>query len=131
MERGIYFENKKRYLKVSLSGTRSVSDIEKFAYLTKEECEKNGLNKVLVDGLSVDNTNFSMMDSFLLGEILSDVFPKKSKIVIIWPKENINNILETVAGNKGVEIKVIDDMDAGLEWLLQKEKRKWFWFFNS
>lgn len=125
MKKGVYFKNKKKYLEVTIYGVRSIVDVKKYGYIARQECEKHNLNKVLINGLNVENSNFSLLTSFLSGEILSKIFTGKRKVVIIWPKEHMTNILEVVASNNGVEMKVVPDINTGVEWLLQT-KENWF-----
>lgn len=103
-----------------ISGEYDRDEFLSYPKLILEECEKEKIYKIIVDGLKVRGTNAPTMDRFFMGEAIASLLRGKVKLAIVWPKEHINKFAETVAVNRGTSMKVVDTIDAAHEWLLSK-----------
>jgi len=112
------FEKKENYLLLIISGAYDKEDFMAYPTLISEECKKEKIDKVLVNGLSLSGTNVPTMDRFFVAENIANILGPKVKIAVVWPKEHINKFAETVAVNRGSLIKVVDSIEAAQNWLL-------------
>ena len=84
-----------------------------------DTCKNEGMNKVLVDALTLKRTNAPTMDRFFLGQTVAALLGPKIKLAVVWPKEHINKFGETVAVNRGSWINVVGDVETAQNWLLR------------
>ena len=112
------FEKKEGYLSLTISGEYDKMDFLSYPQLVKDECEKEGTHKVLVNALNVTETNPPTMERFFFGEKLADVLHGKIKFAFVWPEKDINKFTETVAINRGGYVWVFGDVETAKKWLL-------------
>jgi len=111
-------EKKKEYLYYTISGEYDRADFTSYAALILKECGKQNVHKVLVNALNVTGTDLSIMERYIVGETVAQLFPPSIKLAVVWPEEDINRFAETVAVNRGVFVRVFPDIATAEHWLL-------------
>jgi hypothetical protein len=81
-----------------------------------EYCQKEKLNKVLVDLLKVTG-NPSILDRYHFGVEIARVWGPRIKAAAIAEPSLVNFMAETVAVNRGANFKVFFDRDKASTWL--------------
>jgi hypothetical protein len=110
----------KDYLEVNVEGKYSLSAYLKGLDDTLNFCSSKQLYKILFNLIGVQGDQ-SVIDRHMLGERTAALFRGKYKIAAIARKEAINKHAENVAFNRGVNILVTHDKEAGLNWLLDDD----------
>lgn len=82
-----------------------------------QACQKEKVNKILIDGLEGDWTGFATMQRFSFGEKLADVVSTRIKIAVAIPQKAIDKFAEKVARNRGVDIAVFGELEDAIAWL--------------
>lgn len=115
-------EKKKEYLYFTISGEYDRADFTSYAALILKECGKQNVHKVLINALQVSGTDLSIMERYIVGEYIAQLFPSSIKLAVVWPEEDINKFAETVAVNRGVFIRVFPDVAVAEHWLLNPSR---------
>ena len=92
--------------------------------LIKEECNIRQVDKVVCDLRKVNNlfkTINSEMERFYIGEEVAKQIGYKYKLAAVLKKNDINHFGETVANNRGGQMKVFSKNDTALKWLLEHD----------
>jgi hypothetical protein len=116
------FEKKDNYLVMKISGEYSIEDFMSFVEIIKNRCEKENINRVLVDTQNFTYTNVPTMDRFYIGENIAKFFGSKIKLAVVWPEEHINKFAENVAVNRGGRLFVTHSVNDAEEWLMGDER---------
>ena len=111
-------EKKEDYLYLDITGEFEINQFISLPELMKIECEKEKIFKVLVNGFNIIGTNLSTIDRFSMGEKIAHVFHHSIKVAILWPDKHNNQFAETVAQNRGANLRVFGNETAAKEWLL-------------
>ena len=120
MKSNFLFVKNDIYITLVIAGEYDKEEFLSYPQLVLEQCQKEGLNKVLVDGSSLSGTDVPTMDRFFIGEEIAKQLRFKVKLAIVWPKEHINRFTETVAVNRGGSMIVVDTVDAAHNWLIRE-----------
>ena len=112
------FEKKEHYLLLVISGVYDKLDFLSYPLKIMGECEKEAVNKVLIDGLALKGTDLSTLDRFFVGEAVASTLGNQVKIAVAWPGIDINKLFENVAVNRGCRVCVLDSVEAAKDWLL-------------
>lgn len=91
-----------------------------YAKMILEECLKQNVNRVLINGLEVKGADLSTMERYFIGEKVAEFFPPKIKLAVVWPELHINRFAETVALNRGGFMHVEGTIEAAEKWLLNR-----------
>ena len=111
-------EKKTGFLQLTITGEYDKNEFIAYPKMVATACKKEGVNKVLVNALNLSGTNVPTIDRFNMGETIATLLGPKIKLAIVWPKEHINKLTETVALNRGGRINVVSDMETAQNWLL-------------
>ncbi len=113
------------YVIAVLSGVRTPDTLIAAASETATFCKDRGYARILIDlrGMSGE------LDTLEAFEVAGHDIPNQEHVreltrsVILDRAENIDRIrfFETVAINRGLNVKVFDDEDLGVKWLLEDE----------
>lgn len=104
------------YLSISAEGRLSYADLSCLFDRVKVESEKNAHQGVILDVSKIAGT-IPLMDMYALGEHCSIVWVLSFRVALISPGVEIFRFFETVARNRGVQIAVVQNQDAAMEWL--------------
>ena len=115
------FEIKEGYLQFNLTGKYDKGEFLSFPELLKTRCEKEGLNRVLINGLAVKGSNLSTTDRYFIGEKIGLVLRNRIKVAVVWPEKSIDKFAETVALNRGGNMLVLSDYVEAVKWLLSND----------
>src|SRR5262249_3279963 len=88
--------------------------------LIAEHCERTSNNKLLID-FTAFQANISLMDKYNLGE-KSHIFASRTKkVATVVTKEqfDVDSFGETVARNRGVNLRTFTDFQTAEKWLLE------------
>lgn len=88
------------------------------------EIKQPGEYEVLVDTREAES-GLSVADIFELGITLANQFPlRRSKIGLLTPMSEADNAIffETVARNRGVNIRAFTDFEQAITWLVMKQE---------
>ncbi len=111
-------------LKVTTIGYYSLVKVMNALELAIDSAVERKKEKILIDASKVEGENISLHDRFTYGEHLSQYYIKHGlgkifKIAVV-SNENISDkrrFGETVATNRGVNVKIFENMDDALQWL--------------
>ncbi len=101
------------------AGEVTAADMHKARQNITEICKKEHITKVLVDDRKVTNMP-SFEDLFQFGStFLNSGFPLYIKVAHVINAASVsdNEFLETVAVNRGANIKTFQNMDNAMDWL--------------
>jgi hypothetical protein len=112
--------NKGNYLLVELDEQYSLDLFFTTIHEVAEQCEKEGLNKALVD-ITKMTGNPNMIDRYETGILMAKVWGDKIKVAAVAKKSLINYLAENAAINRGARFKVFSEINPALEWLAIKE----------
>lgn len=111
----------KDYLEITISGefTKDLPKEVNPEFIMKK-CKKKGINKVLMNGLKVTG-NISTFDRFNIAKIYAhSLLGGNIKFSMVANTDiiNPNSFFETVATNRGINVKVFIDLEKAKKWLL-------------
>ena len=110
-------EANREYLRVTATGTYGFGRTRRLIYVIRESSDGHQLRRVLLDLTGVIGRPPDM-DRFELGERLAQVFGSTYTLAIIGRKESVNRLAETVARNRGADLRVFFTEQDALNWLL-------------
>ncbi len=105
-----------RELSIAAAGEYSLADLQHLFDRVKEESEKCGCRKVRLDVTRVAGT-IPVVDMLVLGEHCARHWQQAFRIAIISAKEGFSRFFENVGRNRGVQIAVVSDHVAAVDWL--------------
>ena len=114
----VTFQERSKYLFAEFDGEWTEEAMTKALDATREKADKQGMTKLLFDGLKVSEPA-NEMTRFYSGEHLAKVLGRPFKISVFTRKEIYNQFGENVARNRGANIMVFFDEDEALEWLFR------------
>lgn len=115
------FENRENHLFVLSNGLRTRGTVTAMAMEIFDAALANNLSKVLIDARELDG-RLGVLDSYLLvTEVFQNIRGKGIRKAAIVD-EQINTLrewfLETVARNRGFNIRIFNDKEKALDWLV-------------
>ncbi|HEX2697253.1 MAG TPA: hypothetical protein VHM28_06050 [Anaerolineales bacterium] len=113
------FENRGNYLFVEIAGLYSLKLILSTIQKISDNCQHDNLGKVLVDLRELEG-DLSIIDRFEIGVEVARVIGPKIKVAAVARRSIINYMAETVAVNRGANLKVFSEMGKALNWLEEK-----------
>ena len=72
---------------------------------------------MLLDILGVEGIEVPTLERYFLGVEAAEQLRYKVKLAVVWHSEFINYIAETVAVNRGGNVKAFSRIEPALEWL--------------
>jgi len=111
-------EKRPGYLYMVVSGEYDLDDFKEYFKIVMDRCEKEKTFRLLVNNLGVKGTDITVMHRYLLGEEIAKVIGYRIKGAVIWPEKHINGFAETVAKNRGGNMKLFGDVESAEKWLL-------------
>ncbi|MEW4563741.1 hypothetical protein AB1K70_14500 [Bremerella sp. JC770] len=108
------------YLELICSGDHVPDDWEALVELADQESQRTGKTCVLVNVLDV-NSAMDNMTRYRIGLLVAEKFGPSRKIAALTPREHINFFWETVAHNRGANVKAASDRDILVAWLGENE----------
>ena len=115
------YESKGDYLIFNIKGRYNRREFLTFPDVIKNRCEQENIYKVLINGLSVHGSNLSTTDRYFIGEKIGMVLQSRIKLAVVWPEKSIDKFAETVALNRGGNMRVLGSFDEAVEWLLASD----------
>ena len=109
-------QNKGEYLLEEASGNYSLNFLVSIIHDLADRCQKENLNKALLDLRNVEG-NHSILDRYRFGVEIANAWGPKIKVVTVARPEAINKMGENTAVNRGANVWVTSDMDIALQWL--------------
>lgn len=103
-------------IRVTVSGEYAFESIFEFIKQVKEEAERLGKSKVLIDSRNIAG-QMTEAERFQGGQKIAEVFGARLKAVLLTPVENITKLGELTAVNRGARFLVTDSEDEALDWL--------------
>lgn len=104
------------HLSIKAVGQYSLADLYDLFVRVKEESEKRGDKKVILDVTGVAGA-VPVMDMHMLGEHCSRVWKLPFRIAIVSPEWGVNRFFENVAWNRGIRLAVVPDEASAMKWL--------------
>jgi hypothetical protein len=120
MKSNFSFAKNDSYITLVITGEYDKVEFLSYPQLIVEQCKKEAVDKVMVDGSGLSGTDVPTMDRFFIGEKIANELRFKVKLAVVWPKEHINRFAETVAVNRGGSMIVVDTIDAAHNWLIKQ-----------
>lgn len=109
-------ERKKGYLYVEYSKPYNVDDLINLSKEALDISKNEGIKKLLLD-VSQMPGKVKPMDRYEIGVKSALLFRYKLKIAVLYKIEEINGFAETVASNRGMNVKIFSNRDEALDWL--------------
>ena len=103
------------YLSIKAEGRYSRADLSGLFDRVKAESEKRARQNVVLDVTKIAGT-IPLMDMFALGEHCSKLWKPPFRIAIISPEVGVYNFFENVARNRGVQVAVVPNHNAAMDW---------------
>jgi hypothetical protein len=104
------------YLFVRAEGRYSLAGLSDLLDRVKAESGKRTHRGVILDVSRIAGT-IPLLEIFGLGVQSSKVWGPSFRIALISPEVGIFNFFENVARNRGVQIAVVPNQEAAMEWL--------------
>jgi hypothetical protein len=104
------------HLLIRAEGQYSLASLSDLFDRVKAESDKCSHQGVILDVSKIAGA-IPLMDMFALGEYCSKVWKLSFRIALISPEVGIYNFFENVARNRGVQIAVVPNQGAAMEWL--------------
>jgi hypothetical protein len=127
MTYGLHLENRDEYLYARSMGTRTRATVSAMATEIFEACIQNGHTRVMIDVRQLEG-RLGTMDSF---SIVTEDFPKmrgkglyQAAVVDRQLSTARGWFFETVARNRGFNLRIFADPHAAHEWLIGEEARE-------
>lgn len=108
------------FLEIVCSGDHVLEDWEELIHLIDQKWQRGDKKAVLVDTL---NLSFSIenMTRYHIGLRVAEKLGPTAKIAALAPPEHLNFFWETVAHNRGANVRAASDRDALVAWLSEKD----------
>jgi len=103
-------------LLIRAEGPYSFAGLSDLFNQVKTESEKRARRGVILDVSRIAGT-IPLMELFLLGERCSKDWRLPLRIALISPEVGVYHFFENVARNRGVQIAVVPNHGAAIEWL--------------
>ena len=110
------FENRGTYLLVEITEPISVKLLISVIQEMADFCQRENLNKVLIDMRTVQE-EISIIDRYTLGVNVAKVMGSKITIAVVAPDALITRVAENAAVNRYGKLKVFSEIQKALEWL--------------
>jgi len=110
------FENRGTYLLVEITEPISVKLLLSAIQEMADFCQRENLNKVLIDMRTVQE-EISIIDRYTLGVNVAKVLGSKITIALVAPDALITRVAENAAVNRYGKLKVFSEIQKALEWL--------------
>ena len=108
-------------MQFNLTGKYDKGEFLSFPELLRARCEKEGIYKILINGLGVKGSNLSTADRYFIGERIGLIMQNRIKIAVVWPEKSIDKFAETVALNRGGDMLVVGEYEEAVNWLLRSD----------
>jgi len=108
------------YVAVHISGPYNRASMERMYLRAAEEGRNYGCKRVLIDIRDL-LTPIPNWDRYQLGKIVATAWPRDMRFALIAPSQNINKFFETVAVNRGVQLRTVSTEREALQWLFPNE----------
>ena len=105
------------YLQVNISGECTREEILDLPNRMKKYCDNNNCTGVLLDSNNINCSLISVLDQHTFGQAIADSFGPSTTVAILGNDLLFTRFLETVAFNRGANIKVSNNLDELLLWL--------------
>ncbi len=104
------------HLSIKAVGQYSLEDLYALFDTVKEESKKRAKQRVILDITGVAG-NVPILDMHGLGEHCSEVWKLAFRIAIVSPVGGVDKYFENVLWNRGVQVAVVPNQCAAMEWL--------------
>ena len=117
-------QNMGDYLFVEVSEPYSLNKLIATIHEVAEHCQKENLNKVLVDISKMDGSP-PMFDRYRLGLEMVKAWGPRIKVAVIARPGMVNRMTENTAVNRGAKVMAASDVETALDWLeVENHKEK-------
>ncbi len=106
------------YILVTVTGQNDLEDLFHMMDAVKALAEQNQCRRLLVDMTGVEGP-VDISFRFQVGKRLAQTFSGQTRLSIFLQDKPIDGFVELVALNRGAAIKVFQDQQAALKWLLE------------
>ena len=114
------FENRDSYLFVKITEPYSLKWAFIFLREFAETCNREHLEKALIDGLNLEGP-IRIWDRYQVGEEFARVVGPKIKVAFVAKRDLIDLTMENVVVNRSGRFKVFHEMGSALKWLEASE----------
>lgn len=108
----------KDYLLLEAEGVYTLDGFKFMLDEVKALAEKYEREKLLIDLLSVSGLYAEEIDRYHIGAYMARYLPPPLKLAIVQAEEDTNYFGESVAINRGADLKVFFDREPAVLWLL-------------
>ena len=113
-------ERKKGYLYVEYSKLYNMDDLVNLSKEALDISKSEGIKKLFLN-VSQMPGKVKPMDRYEIGVKAAFLFRYKLKIAVLYKPEEINGFAETVASNRGMNVKIFGKREEALTWLEVEE----------
>ena len=104
------------HMLIKAVGQYSLANLHDLFDRVKKESENRANQRVILDVTEVAGT-IPILDMMVLGEHCARFWKQALKVAIVSPVGGFNRFFENVARNRGVQIAVVSNQAAAVEWL--------------
>ena len=109
-------QNMGDYLLVEVSEAYSLKSIIATIHEVSDHCQKDNLNKVLIDIRKMTGSP-NIFDRYRIGIEIVKIWGPRIRTAIITKPEITNRMTENTAVNRGAKLMVTFDVEAAMNWL--------------
>ena len=113
----VQFTEENTHLSVKAAGQYRLADLSDLLDRARDEAEKRGLEKVLLD-ISEVAGSVPLLDMLVLGEHCARTWKRWTKVAVVSREGGIDRFFENVVCNRGLCLAVVLNHVAASEWLI-------------
>ena len=116
----VVIKRKKGYLSVEYAKPYNIDDLLSFSKEALEISKAEGYKKLFLD-ISKMPGRIKPMERYEVGVKAATLFRYKLKVAVLYKTEEINRFAETVALNRGMNVKIFNTKEEAISWLEVEE----------
>ena len=105
---------------MTISGEYDFLEFKSYLKIIHAKCLEEEVSKILFDARDVLSIDIKTMERYFLGTEAAEILQYKIKIAVVWENEYTNYFFETVAINRGANVKIFGNIEPATNWLLAK-----------
>ena len=101
----------------------SLKEVQDYGMAIYHTAIMHKCNRILCDETKLEY-RLNTLETFKSAEFISESVPSLARVALVCRPENINNasFWETVAVNRGLQVRVFTDLEKAYKWMKENEK---------
>jgi hypothetical protein len=119
MSSEIIYEQHEDYLQIKYPKYNNINEFFDSIDNAFKICKEKNYHKLILDIFDINFTEIRVIDKFLAGEKIAELFKSSNKVAVLAPKKFHDNFTEVVAANRGSLLKAFDEKKDAIKWIRQ------------